>query len=240
MCILLAVNEFSEQFERCGARHAAVVAAQLEAYNDFHPSAEWQVDLSEGRFTMGGKTIDVHGLGSFGTDGSWLWAWANEPTFPPGSKVLTSCLRVREIGQRLGIPEFVTPRLELGDFSDPRMAAERIAWAAMGVIGSRGYAGVSAGTGARVYLLAADQAVPLAEFSALSFPRMVISGINVFSTSHSDTVVGYFDRFGISHRWLDERHLVAVWPGGTETNVDFDERGRFTGNSGTLSPASPL
>lgn len=127
---------FSREFEEAGAYYAAVAAAQQEVYAAYPPArGEWRLSYRQGLFTSGGKTLHQSPLGSFGTDASWLWAWANEQTHPPGSERLARALWLRAFGERHRIAELVTPRLELAGFPDPAAAAWRLAMLGSGRCG---------------------------------------------------------------------------------------------------------
>ncbi|PRY00970.1 DUF6882 domain-containing protein [Allonocardiopsis opalescens] len=224
---------FGPRLEWLGACHAATVPVQVETYNSYQPAADWNVNLIEGTLRQGAVTVRVSPLGSLGTDASWLWAWANEQTFPPDSPGAVASRRLREIGERIGAPELTTPRLELAEFADPRLAAERLMMAAMGALYGRGYAGVTAGTGARVYLLVDDPAVPLAEFDRVAMPRHLVRGVELFPHDHFETAWGYLTRYGFTITRKDRDELVGERPG-CSVRIVFDQHGRITKVSANL------
>ncbi|GAB3210798.1 DUF6882 domain-containing protein [Marinactinospora thermotolerans] len=222
---------FGPRLEALGAAHAAVALEQLPHFNDHLPDGDWQVDVEASVFTQGGVDVHMAPLGTFGTDGSWLWAWANPHMHPPGSARLAASLALREIGERDDIPELVTPRLELAEFTDPRMAAERLCLTAMGVLGGRGYAGVTADTGARFYMLVNDPAVPVAGFDPVTLPRMLTQAIGVFPHDHRATAANYLGRHGFAGGFSTEGDVLVGERPDCAVRVEFDAHDRISGIS---------
>nr|WP_164251376.1 DUF6882 domain-containing protein [Streptomyces sp. S4.7] len=83
-------GRFSRMFEQAGAHYAAGAVEQLGVYERHQPvGGAWALDYEAGTPRIGEVTVHQSPLGSLGNDGSWLWAWANERTDPPGSSRLT-------------------------------------------------------------------------------------------------------------------------------------------------------
>ncbi|MBV2364033.1 DUF6882 domain-containing protein [Streptomonospora nanhaiensis] len=213
---------FSPAMERAGAAYSAWAAEQTETYNTHHPTGDWHVDVEASTFRQGDKTVRVAPLGTFGTDGSWVWAWANPHMHPPGSPRLAASIALREFGQQYDIPELVTPRLEFGDFADPRMAAERLCLAATGTLSGYGYASVTANTGARFAMMVVDDVIPRAEFDLVTLPRRIMQGIEIFPFDQPGTVHGYLARHGFTVERTGEQALRGVRPECTVT-AEFNE-----------------
>ncbi|MDA8371935.1 MAG: hypothetical protein M0026_18990 [Nocardiopsaceae bacterium] len=218
---------FSPGLERLGAAHAAVALEQVPVFNEYQPMGDWHVDVEKSTFRQGDITVRMAPLGTFGTDGSWLWAWANEYMHPPGSPRLAPALALRDIGERHGIPELVTPRLELSEFTDPRFAAERLSLTAMGALDARGYGGVTVDTGARFYMIMNDPDIPTAEFDAVTLPRMIMQVLEVFPHDHRATATGYLNRHGFRVGHSPEGGIVAERPDCT-VQVEFDGQSRIS------------
>ncbi len=216
---------FSAALERLGAAHAAVALEQAGVYNEFHPVADWHVDMEAGTFRQGDITVQIVPMGTLGTDGSWVWAWANPNMHPPGSARLGASLWLRDLGEREGIPELVTPRLELAEFSDARVASERLLIACTGALGAKGYGSVTADTGARFAMVMTDPAIPTAGLDRATLPRMIMQGVQVFPHDQRATVLGYLRRhgFGITD---PDGHVVAAETDDCAVKVTFDEHSR--------------
>lgn len=215
----------SPHLEHFGAMYAAWTLEQLELYNTHHPPAEWSVNVDEGLFRVGGAAVRVAPLGTLGTDGSWLWAWANEHMHPPGSPRLSASYKLYEFGQK-GIPELTTPRLELTEFADPGTAAKRLFLAVTGMLYGYGYVTVPTDTGAHYAMLIVDDALPRPTFDMTTFPRRLMQGTEVFPHNHRATVEGYFFRHGFEVAVANDgtrhasRHDCAV-------RTTFDPNGRI-------------
>ncbi|GAA1756125.1 DUF6882 domain-containing protein [Streptomonospora arabica] len=217
---------FSPGLERMGAACAAWAIEQTEAYNAYHPAAEWHVDIEACTFRQGSVTVRMAPLGTFGTDGSWVWAWANPHMHPPGSERLSLSLDLHRIGEEYGIPELVAPRLELSEFADARMALERLLLVSTGAVSGRGYGSVTAGTGARVAMVMVDEAIPRAEFDLITLPRRIMQGIEVFPHDPRATVGGYLERHGAAVETGPDGGLRGV-RGSHTVSAAFDEHGRL-------------
>ncbi|WP_148086408.1 DUF6882 domain-containing protein [Micromonospora sp. HM5-17] len=155
------MNTLSEAFEKLGADHAALALERLGAFNSHLPQGEaWSFDLHARTFTMGRTTIAIQVIGTFSAEhAAWVWAWDNASLqqFP---EAIADAWRVREYGERYGIPEFVDRGVDLSGFADPRFGAEKLALIATAVLGAKGYAGVTTSGGFRAYLVSNDPAIP--------------------------------------------------------------------------------
>ncbi|GAB3477393.1 DUF6882 domain-containing protein [Nocardiopsis coralliicola] len=227
------VRWFSPVLERMGARYAAWTFDQTDVYNAFHPMAEWWIDVPNSLFRQGDITVSIAPLGSFGTDGSWLWAWANEPMHPPGSERLATSLELRAIGEQHGAPELTSPRLELAGYADPRLAAERLMQVCAGLLCARGYGGVTADTGALFGMVMVDEAIPWAELEPASVPSRILRGIEAFPHDHRGTVTGYFERYRFSVQEEPDGSLTGSRPDCAYT-AEFDDQGRLARISAKL------
>ncbi|WP_436771654.1 DUF6882 domain-containing protein [Yinghuangia sp. YIM S09857] len=227
---------FSDAFVRAAGPHGAWVGEQLEAFNAFMPMGEWSVNLNDRVYRQSGREVAVSVLGSFSTgDDSWLWGWAN-PSW--GDPEVTSAARaLRAIGERDGIPEFTTDLVHLSGFADPRMAAETIAFAAMGLLGSDGYIGVTANATGRLYMVVDDKQVPRAKPDAITLPRMLVTGAGFLPVPHEAVVAGYFTHHGLATRRVGDG-VQATLDSGDPVHVDFDEHGRISQVRVSAAPRS--
>ena len=155
---------FSPGFTAAGNRHAAWVYEQIETLLAFMPVDEWSVDHATGRYRQAGREFTVDALGRLGRDGRWTWAWAEPEAWSPNSALTERSRHLRGQGERLGIRELMEPVLDLSgiaDAEDPEIAAEMLAWTAMGVAGARGYLGHTFTDENRVYYLAFDKSIQI-------------------------------------------------------------------------------
>ncbi len=219
------IATFSDAFGRVVAPHGAWAAQQLELFTGFLPDGEWSADLAACRFRQGGADLRIGLLGTFSeADASWLWGWAN-PGFQ-GARVTAGAARLRELGRREEVPELASEMVRLGGFPAPRWAAEKLAFAAMCLLGAPGYVGVRAGPGSLAYLVADDPAVPRAAPEAVSLPRVLMRGSELLGAPGRPVVAGYFEHHGLPcHQ--GERSISAALPSGSTAQVSFDDVGRI-------------
>ncbi|MEU9115929.1 DUF6882 domain-containing protein [Streptomyces sp. NPDC048483] len=217
---------FSDAFVRVAEPHAAWGAEQLETFNAFVPTGPWSADLDRRLYQQGGCDLRISILGSYDeSDGSWLWGWAN-PGFRD-SPAVGAAQRLRQFGQAHGVREFTEEGLVLSGCTDPRMAVETLAFAAMGVLGAAGYIGVQASPDARLYMVPDDPQVPLAAPDPVTLPRMLLTGAGVHPGGSARSVVtGYFDRHRLPQRPGPDR-ITADLPSGSTVEVSFDNAGRI-------------
>src|ERR687896_1924364 len=140
---------FSRAFGRLGAALSAVVLQQQEALAEFLPREDWSADLAARTYTSGGVTVRVALLGSYAVqERTWLWGWAN-PQFGPDHPAVAPVLSVREMGERLSVPELTTPEVDLSGYEGPAAhGGELIAVVAAGLLGGGGGTAARAARGA--------------------------------------------------------------------------------------------
>ncbi|MEU7565369.1 DUF6882 domain-containing protein [Streptomyces fradiae] len=221
------ISSFSEGFVRAVEPHAGWGIGQLEAFTGFLPSGPWTADLDACVYRQGGLDLRVGLLGSYdGSDGSWMWAWAN-PGFA-GTPVAAAAEALRRFGEERDVPEFARELVSLAGFDDPHMAVERLAFGAMGVLGAAGYIGVEAGPGTRAYLVPDDPAVPIPAPDPVTLPRVLLTAVGLVPDLRPRAVVaGYFARHGLEARPVADGGLGAALPDGSAVEVAFDAEGRI-------------
>ena len=213
---------FSRPLEFVGARRAAVVAEQLEVYRTFQPVADdTYFNYPERIFRSAGITLRTSPLGTFEADGSWLWAWANEDTSPAGSQERELSLRLRQIGERIGAPELVSPRLDLGAFANPRMMAERLAVIAMGALETPGYAVTVMPSGARQFSMIEDESVPMARCSPDLVAGKLSTAAEIFPAAPHETAMEYLRHHGFHVAVTDATTVVGTRDPGWTVTVKF-------------------
>jgi len=227
-------ESFSPAFTAAGNRHAAWVYEQIETFLDYMPLAEWSVDHETGRYRQAGREFTVDALGRLDQDGRWVWAWAEPEAWSPNPALTERAGLLRGQGDRLGIRELTEPVLDLAgiaDADDPEIAAEMLAWTAMGVAGARGYLGHSFTDENRVYYLVFDESIPTAKPDLEAASHYLTQGADKFEEDPSDCVLGYVEH----HGWDWSRSAEGIV-------VSAGELGSFTANlapDGELTGVSP-
>jgi hypothetical protein len=229
----LTVASFSAALTAAGNRHAAWVYEQIETFLDYMPLDEWSVDHGTRRYRQAGREFSVDALGRLAHDGRWIWAWA-EPGSWSADPALTERSRLlRDEGGRLGIKELTAPVLDLSDTADaddPEIAAEMLAWTAMGVAGARGYIGHTITDESRIYYLAFDDSIPMAAPDIDGVPHFLSHGIAKFEEDATDCVLGYVEHYGWD--WSRSAGGIVVSAGALGSfTADLSEDGMLTGIS---------
>jgi hypothetical protein len=234
-----AVNliEFSAGFNAVGNRHAAWVTEQLETFLAYLPLGEWSVDHATRRYRQSGREFAVDALGTLSPAGVWTWAWADPMSWGQNSAITEQARRLRALGEREGIAEFVTAAFGLVGIADapdsPQDAAEMLAWTVMGMLGARGYIGHSGPDGeggARVYYVVCDPSVPSAVPRLGTVPRFVMEGAATFGEDAAECVLGYVEHYGWEWSRVPGGIVVAAEGIGSFT-VEFAADGQLTGLS---------
>ncbi|RFU36888.1 hypothetical protein DZF91_35755 [Actinomadura logoneensis] len=231
------MSGFSPAFERLGAALSAVVLQQQETLAEFLPREDWSADLTARTYTSGGVTVRVGLLGSYATrERTWLWGWAN-PQFGEDHPAVRPTLPIRALGERLGIPEFTTPEVDLSWYEGPAgHGGELVAMAAGGVLGGGGYIGAGY-DGGSAYLHVDDPQAPPARWDPVPVPRLLTNATSLFPRDPRLTLARLLSRHRVPYRERDGVTEVAL-PGGGAARAVFDDRGRFARWESTLVPAS--
>ncbi|WP_106398529.1 DUF6882 domain-containing protein [Actinocorallia populi] len=220
------MSGFSSAFERLGAALSAIALQRQETLAGYLPRADWSADLGARTYTSGGVTVRVGLLGSYAADErTWLWGWANRQ-FGPDHPAVVPTLAVRELGERLAIPEFTTPELDLSWYRGPAAhGGEPIALVASGALAGSGYIGAGY-DGGSAYLQVDDPQVPEAAFDPIPVPALLMSAVALFPRDPRLTLTRL-----LSHHRVPFRQTGAVTearlPGGGTARAIFDEHGRL-------------
>ena len=224
------MSGFSSAFERLGAALSAIVLQQQETLADYLPREDWSADLTARSYSSGGVTVRVSLLGSYASaERTWLWGWANAQ-FGPAHPAVAPTLAVREMGERLGIPEFVTPEVDLSWYQGPAAhGGELIAVAASGLLGASGGSGgyIGAGyEGGSAYLQVDDPKVPLATWDPIPVPRMIMNAMALFPSDPQLTLTRFLSHHKVPYRQTGAM-TEARLPGGGTARAMFDAEGRL-------------
>ncbi|SEF52244.1 hypothetical protein SAMN04489712_101298 [Thermomonospora echinospora] len=218
---------FSPAFQRLGAALAAVVLQQQETLAEFLPREDWNADLTARTYSSGGVTVRVSLLGSYAVrEQTWLWGWAN-PQFGEGHPAVAPTLVVREIGERLGVPELVTPEVDLSWYDGPAgHGGELVAMVAGGILGGGGYIGAGY-DGGSAYLHVDDPQTPRAGWDPIPVPRLVLNAAGLFPHDPRLTLARFLSHHRVPYRETSAS-IEARTPGGGSARARFDSRGRLT------------
>ena len=228
---------FSPAFDRLGAALTAVVLRQQEVLSEVLPREDWNADLAARTYTSGGVTVRVSLLGSYAEqERTWLWGWANAQ-FGPDHPAVVPTLPVRDIGERLGVPELTTSEIDLSRYDGPAgHGGELIAVAATGLLGGGGYIGAGY-PGGSAYLHVDDPRVPQASWDPIGVPRLILNAISLFPSDQRLTVARFLSHHQVAYR--ETREAIQTWPPGSgSARATFDEADRFVGWEADLT-ASP-
>ncbi|CAM4152260.1 MULTISPECIES: DUF6882 domain-containing protein [Flavobacterium] len=95
--------------------HNQTVALTMERQDVFSELVEdlsWSFDMISGTVTFGDYSFRMQMLGTYSEEQqSWLWAWANKQSGIP-EEFLQAALAMKEIGERNGIEDLVTAKIE--------------------------------------------------------------------------------------------------------------------------------
>ncbi|MQY02298.1 DUF6882 domain-containing protein [Actinomadura macrotermitis] len=231
------MSGFSPAFERLGAALAAVVLHQQETLAEFLPREDWSADLTARSYVSGGVGVRVSLLGSYAArERTWLWGWAN-PQFGDDHPAVAPTLAIRALGERLGIPEFVTPEVDLGWYDGPAgHGGELIAMAAGGVLGGGGYIGAGY-DGGSAYLHVDDPKAPPAAWDPVPVPRLLTTAAALFPRDPRLTLARLLSHHRVPYRDADGVMEIALPSGGT-ARAYFDGLGRFAEWQAELVPAT--
>lgn len=221
------MSGFSPAFERLGAALAAVVLQQQETLAEFLPREDWSADLTARTYASGGVTVRVSLLGSYAArERTWLWGWAN-PQFGDGHPAVRPTLVIPALGERLGIPEFTTPEVDLSWYEGPAgHGGELIAMAAGGVLGGGGYIGAGY-DGGSAYLHVDDPQAPPAAWDPVPLPRLLMNAVSLFPRDPRLTLARLLSHHRVPYRETDGLTELRLRDGG-RARAHFDGMGRFT------------
>lgn len=228
---------FSSAFQRLGAALAAVVLQQQETLAEFLPREDWKADLTARTYSSGGVTVRVSLLGSYAVhEQTWLWGWAN-PQFGDDHPAVAPTLVVRELGHRLGVPELVTPEVDLAWYDGPAgHGGELIAVVAGGILGGGGYIGAGY-DGGSAYLHVDDAQAPRAGWDPIPVPRLVTSAAGLFPYDPKLTLARLLSHHRVPYRQTPTS-IEALLPQGGSARARFDREGRLTDWQSQLTAAS--
>lgn len=203
----------------------------------------WNVDLQRQRFEFtGARPITCtrfHMLGSAAPGPrSWMWGWANPSGVPEPLTALSSA--VREFGQRNGIAELASPEVPFDDLprsnGDPAMVVGLLSDVAKPISGQWTSYNGEAGGGTRVAFLVEHPEFQLPPPRPERVMRVIQQCLaSVPMSDHRRALHSYATRRGLGATFAPDHSKLTLTGPGLEAAVDFDQYGRVSDISASLS-----
>lgn len=192
-------------------------------------SKPWNFEIDSGVITFGNDIrAEAQLIGSYSqSDGSWMWAWANEESqFPP--ELLKLCNRMKEIGRENGIDQFTVPLIE----TDERLG-HFFSMIASGLFGASAYYPADTGNG---FLFTAISSPEIDAFAAAEpeciltrFPQFIMS----FPVRHRISLYHYLTAKGFEVK--EEGIKLTGIKGSNYVFAEFDDQDRLTSLNGNIA-----
>jgi hypothetical protein len=212
------------------SQHIGSAFARQLAFADLLGERSWSVTISEGIVTFGNDLrFPIQLLGSE-ADGNatWLWAWANKASNLP-DKVLVACNKLRELGQREGVPE-LTGRT----FSLDQASGHAISLVASGVFGNCCYYRGPYDGGALFFLVNNPPDELLRPVPVERAVTVITEVISNFDVSHRPMAESFLRAQGFS--WDTASGAMVASRHGDEITLSFDDLGRIANIGAKLVP----
>jgi hypothetical protein len=209
---------FSDEFEDAGVDCAGAAIESVMTFNSHVPiSAPWSLDTAAQQITLGDMALHAVPIGTFSEDYKcWVWAWGND-SLSPDDPGLAQSLRLREIGEQRGIPELTQRQVNLDHFENLRMGAEKLALVSMGLLGARGYVGVTI-RDFRLYLVSDDPSVPgLTERGPDQLDQVLRNAERWFDADPQDIAVSYVEHLGGKYQQIPGGIAISIPDGPSAT-----------------------
>jgi hypothetical protein len=192
----------------------------------------WQLSLDSGLLSVGNRYCwRIELLGTLSeSDGTWLWAWANDASNIP-AHLLVASLAFKAYGEQHGIPELTTPQLPLDQID-----GHTLALFASGICEANAYYRCPYEDGA-LFLLIMDDTFPKCTDPPLQrvatvFPQAIAS---LEIPDHKLALTGYLDHYSLSYE-QDGDKIVVKENGEAALTATFDEQNRMTNLEAKLKP----
>ncbi|WP_059005636.1 DUF6882 domain-containing protein [Streptomyces specialis] len=186
---------FSDPFLALVRPHLAWACEQLDLFESLVPIGTTSFDLQEPSVTRSGVTLRAHMIGTYALDGTWLWAWGNEHY--EDTPAAARARELREIGERAGVPELTDAMLDFTPFHNPRLAADHMLIACIGLLDGLGGTICAFSERGRMFMVVDDPAVPRAEPRPRRLERGLRNGAALLPGPALKPVQGWFRRHGV-------------------------------------------
>ncbi|MFT4294627.1 MAG: hypothetical protein QM582_04365 [Micropruina sp.] len=194
----------------------------------------YQADIEQGIVTIAGRPLRVLLLGTVSKgSGTWLWSWANQG-FSSVIPAIAPVRRAAEMAQQWGLWELAEPQFSLEGVLDAGLGAgASVALVAAPLVGATAFYSADYGAGI-AYFGIVDPAVPRPVAQGVTFPRRIMAAVDLQPSSPRGQVLTYAAVHNL--RVTGDQRQLKVHIGPDVLSVLFDEQGRITTISGTLSP----
>lgn len=210
---------FSDPLLRLVRPHLAWVCEQLDLFTRLVPVGTTAYDPDAPTVTCSGVTVRGHLVGSYASDGTWLWAWGNERfRDTPGAQ---RSAELRALGVQHGIPELTERLVDLNGFDNPRVAADHLLLISLALLDGRGGAAYAGNESTRFFVVVDDPAVPRAEPRAAGLVTGLENGAALLPGPALKPVQGWFKRHGIEPEYAPGR-VTGTLPTGDRVVVTLD------------------
>ncbi|MEU9017510.1 DUF6882 domain-containing protein [Actinomadura sp. NPDC048394] len=197
------MDSFSDALLALAAPRLGVAAERSARLNRALEGTTFRRNLEAGVAWSGDRRMAAGILGSHAEDNTFQWSWA-VPGFA-GTPAAAHAERLREIGERHGVPELTEPLVDLGGFYDPRAAADDLALLAVALLGAS--AAIRHGHGGRALTFIVADAPdltsggPAAEQAGACLRRAADLLGDYDARQHTDAMMrGYADHHGLAVR----------------------------------------
>lgn len=230
-------NHNHERFNEAVVAHVAVaIEAQDALAQVVDLNGAYQADIELGVVTIAGRPLRVVLLGTVSKESrTWLWAWANQG-FSPALPAISPVRGVAEMAQPWGLWELGEPQFSLDGVVDTGLGAgASVALLAAPLAGATAFYSADYGAGI-AYFGIVDPAVPRPAAQGVTFPRRIMAAVDLQPGNPRSQVLTYAAVHGLPVTG-DQRQL-KVQIGPDTLSVLFDEQGRISTISGTLSSSA--
>lgn len=225
-------SRLSPKFQELFTRHAVLSYDKqcvLEAV--LGKDCQWQFEMETGRLTLGSHEFPAQLLGTVSeSSNTWLWAWANQQSGIPAN-LLTDANRLRDFGQRHGIPEFTEPKLGLDRIDPAHLAMVASGLCKSDLFYQGGYEG-----GAALMLATAPALKKKADHSVPHVIRVFLEFVQNVQIDHRRALLSYLEQKGYKAQ-AAENKIRATAPNGDPLEATLDDLGRVTNLSARASGA---
>lgn len=226
-----------QNHERLNAAVAAHLPVAMEAQEALSEAVDlngpYQADIEQGALTIAGRRLQVVLLGTVSkSSNTWLWSWANQG-FSPQVPAIAPVRRTAELAQPWGIWELAEPQFGVADVLDTGLGAgASIALLAAPMVGATAFYSADYGAGL-AYFGITDPAVPRPAASGVTFPRRIMSAINLLPGHARSQVLTYASVHNL--RVTGDDRQLNVHLGNDVLAIEFDEQGRVGTIRGSLN-----
>lgn len=215
----------------CFEQYALVSLEKQEKFSRLIGEHHWELDLDSGMVRFNDLRFPFQVLGTESENTlTWLWAWANEQTEIP-ENLLESSLQLRAWGEREGIPEFISPSVDLN-----RADGHMFSLIASEVCRASAYYRGPYEGGAVLFLVFGEAIDRQPTFDLLALTRQFTNLISVYEFNHKNALLSYFRLKGLASVEKD-RSVTATLESGEDMTAEFDEAGRLLSINGNIVSA---